>query len=346
MLGFLAARSASEPPDASSRNMNPVIQILTWLLLALTSLMIGFRLMVRFVIKENSNLTKDDVIISIAFLLGIGESATMIIPQSDIFGRDMSDITDEKLRTGYQVGYARDMLFVLCICFSKLSVCESLLSLTPDQVHRRVITTLDCLIAAVGISTTLATAFQCGSSSPWDAEAVCFNQRAFLYFVSFSIIATDVLLIATAIWIIYPLHMVLSIRLKILTFYAFRISVVAASSCQIYYIPLLFGENFTYEAYPYYISMQLVQFCSVTAACAVYFWPFLRSLRSGLMHADASSLATQYPLSTLSCAYPSRFTVSANINSSTRNEIREGYIEITRGYEVSVLRGDQGKHAS
>ena len=52
------------------------------------------------------------------------------------------------------------------------------------------------------------------------------------------------------------------------------------------YLDRLFEENYTLRAFPYYLCVQIAQFASIAAACVVYLWPFLQSLRSGLMWAD------------------------------------------------------------
>ncbi|KAI0428591.1 hypothetical protein F5Y09DRAFT_312552 [Xylaria sp. FL1042] len=52
-------------------------------------------------------------------------------------------------------------------------------------------------------------------------------------------------------------------------------------------------------AAPYYISTQATLFASITAACAAYFWPFFRSVRSGLISANIATYSSIYTLSRL-----------------------------------------------
>jgi hypothetical protein len=175
------------------------------------------------------------------------------------------------------------------------------------------------------------------------------EQDAFLKYINIASIVTDAALVALPMAIIYPLHMTLRLRLTVISFFLFRImsvpvkvsflqqeknsniscvaSVIAATVLQLVYVGRLFEDNFTFRAFPYYISMQLVLFVSILAACVVYFWPFLRSLRSGLMSANATTLTSQYPLTR-----PSKGTFRNKESNLSPSAIRKkrGYLEITR----------------
>lgn len=74
-----------------------------------------------------------------------------------------------------QVGYARDLLFLLALVFAKLSVCASLFYLSPDALHRRTTAILGGVVGLWGVSSLFAIAFQCGTQGPW-ASTSCINQ--------------------------------------------------------------------------------------------------------------------------------------------------------------------------
>ncbi len=65
---------------------------------------------------------------------------------------------------------------------------------------------------------------------------------------------------------------------------------------QLVYLPRLFEDDFTFQSFPYYICTQAVQFTSISAACVAYFWPFLRSLRTGLMSSNNKTFISRYTL--------------------------------------------------
>lgn len=107
--------------------------------------------------------------------------------------------------------------------------------------------------------------------------------------------------------------------------------VVAATILQLVYLDRLFETNWTLRAFPYYICTQFVLFTSVSSACAVYIWPFLRSLRSGLMMANNTQFTSHYALSKLSNTNPVTIPRSiATLGSKNReNRDRRDYIEVT-----------------
>ncbi|KAI0020709.1 hypothetical protein F4780DRAFT_740544 [Xylariomycetidae sp. FL0641] len=296
-----ATHQATGDSDANRSGLDRVIQLITWLLLALASLMFLFRLLTRFFIKASKLFSLEDVLILLAYVFGFGESVTMIIPQSRIFGKDISDISSEDLKSGIKAGYARDVLLLLSLGFAKLSVCSSFFVLSPNQQHRRMTLALGVVIVLWTTSSVLSTAFECGIQGPWHPEnATCINRNAFLTFVGITNILTDAVLIAVPMAIIMPLRMALKTRLTVIGFYWVRSLVIAITMVQLAYVHSLADPNFTLKAFPYYISTQFIQFTSITAACVVYFWPFLQSVQSHLMGADATVFTSQYPLVELS----------------------------------------------
>src|SRR4051812_17881646 len=58
--------------------------------------------------------------------------------------------------------------------------------------------------------------------------------------------------------------------------------VVVAIVVQLALLPERVGNTSQRRALPYFVIVEVVQFGSITTTCVTYFWPFLRSLRSGL----------------------------------------------------------------
>lgn len=111
----------SEPTGivVTDSNLNPVIQIVTWLLLALVSLTLCFRLLTRFFLKAHRKPGPEDILIfgsyvcqtfqilnlllTLRQILCIGESASMLLPGSNIFGKSITGISSGELKTGVKV---------------------------------------------------------------------------------------------------------------------------------------------------------------------------------------------------------------------------------------------------
>ncbi|KAI3343620.1 hypothetical protein F4824DRAFT_440548 [Ustulina deusta] len=92
----LSSAATTEGPD-----LNSIIQLVAWLLLAVTSLMFLFRLLTRFFIKSGKSFSREDAFILKIF--GLGESIIVGLPQSRILGKDLDKILPNELEGGLKV---------------------------------------------------------------------------------------------------------------------------------------------------------------------------------------------------------------------------------------------------
>ncbi|KAI1455335.1 hypothetical protein F4805DRAFT_275624 [Annulohypoxylon moriforme] len=328
-------------------NMNPILQMTTWLLLALTSLMLCFRFLTKFFLKTNQRFGWEEIMISAAFLAGLGESITYLIPEGEIFGKERNDISHDELIAGLKVQYAGELLYILALGLAKLSVCTGLTTLSPDTSHRRLTSVFVIAVVTWSLVAFIGTAFQCGGHGPWEeGDIKCLDrlpaQHAFLEYVGITNILTDAALIALPTTVIYPLKMSVRTRITVLSFFSVRIFAIAAMICQLIYLPRLFEYNFTLRGFPYYLSMQFVQFVSIASACAAYFWPFLRSLRSGLISADNKAFTSEYALSKLRGTARNGANVDMVSGTSSKSRDRSNYIKITTDNTVTTSERGQG----
>ncbi|KAI0416381.1 hypothetical protein F5X98DRAFT_344261 [Xylaria grammica] len=303
-------------------DMNPILQAITWLLLSLSSLVVVFWFLTKFYIKSRSLFMLGDGLMLGSYLFGLGESIALIVPGSAAFGKDIATLSKEQLDDADKIGYTRDILFLLSLGLSKLSACEGVRALSPDRIHHLLTSIIALSVVIWMITSVFGTAFQCGASGPWDRDhARCINQDAFLRFVYISSVVIDAGLVTLPIAIISPLQMTLRLRLTVMSFFSFRVIVIAGAIVQLVYLDRLWVENYTLLAFPYYLSTQLVLFASLLAAYIIYFWPFLRSMQSGLMSANAATLTSRYPLTRTSKRPTLKAVMSSHIT-------KRGYIEI------------------
>ncbi|KAI0475479.1 hypothetical protein GGR56DRAFT_646137 [Xylariaceae sp. FL0804] len=356
--------SASGGIVATDDNRNPILQAVTWLLLAVGSLVICCRAFTKLYIKARTPFVMEDALVLSAFVVFVGESLVMLVPASTIFGKSSALISAGELRNGLKIGYARDLLFLLSLGLSKLAVSESLGALSPDKKHRYWTLTLRIGIILWTATSFLTTAFQCGTQGPWNTPASgCINKSAFLDYVGVTSLLTELGLVVLPIVIIYPLQMALRLRLIILTFFSMRLCVSAATICQLVYQPRLSDPDYTLRAFPYWLSAQLALFASMTTACIIYFLPFLRSVQSGLLSANPQGLTPHLTLTSLSKAHLMKKSTNASSSSAaaaaasdrsggggggtTWPRTRRDYIQIRT--DVAVIRGGKAhvqKHES
>ncbi|KAI1378115.1 hypothetical protein F4677DRAFT_453775 [Hypoxylon crocopeplum] len=319
----------------SESNLNPILQMITWLLLAIMSLMLCFRQLTRCFIKASKPFSWEDLLVLASFAFALGESITSVTPGSKIYGKEISMISLQELSEGSKVGLARDLLLILSLGFSKLSVYLNLIALSPNVIHRRMAHSLGCLVAIWMVTSLIGTGFQHADIWSWNPNNgdSYFGQQEFLTYVAVTNLVTDVTLVIIPILIILPLNMAFTIRVALVSFYVARILVIIATICQLVYLPRILEDDYTLLSFPYYLCSQLVQFTSFSATCIVYFWPLLRSLQSGLMAANTNTTFTaQFPLVKLSRQTPEE---SQSIGATTFSQDRRDYVEITTDIAVS-----------
>lgn len=116
-----------------------------------------------------------------------------------------------------------------------------------------------------------------------------------------------------------------------------------ATICQLVYLPGLYERNPTLRAFPYYLSMQFVQFSSISTACFIYFIPFFQSLQSGHLGTISTTSPPKYPLAAMPKATQETLTTLGQTNTSTSRD-RGDYIEITTdNWVTSETRSRQAR---
>ncbi|KAI0388311.1 hypothetical protein F5Y17DRAFT_475261, partial [Xylariaceae sp. FL0594] len=215
--------------------------------------------------------------------------------------------------------------------------CASLHTLSPSQRHRLHTYLLGLVIVLWAFTSILVTAFQCALPQPWaHRPSGCIDQNSFLTYVATLNVLTDIGLILLPARIIYPLNMAFMTRAIVISFCLSRLLAIAATITQLAYLPGLSEVDYTFASFPYYLSAQIAQFASFFSACAVYIWPFLRSLRSGLMWVDNTTVQATYALTSTPRSGNndrSAYRITPGGISSQRRS--DNYIKITTDISLS-----------
>ncbi|KAI0877811.1 hypothetical protein GGS24DRAFT_446054 [Hypoxylon argillaceum] len=321
-------------------NQNPLIGVITWLFLALATLALGFRFLSTFYLKSNRFLRWENILIILAYATMIAQSVTLLVPSSSIFGTNLSqDVSADDLSAAKKTQFAGDILFVIALGCAKLSVCTSLFAFSPDRTHRRTNIGLIIVTSLWIVTALLGTAFQCGSQGPWDTNATCIDLHAFLTYVAIGNILTDATLVVMPIAIIYPLKMPLETRAIIMTLFGSRILAILTTIFQLAYLYQFVNNPFTTMTIPYYLATQATLFASFSAACIAYFWPFFRSVRSGLVSANITTFSPSYALSKL----PKVNSKQASVDVRGAFGDNSNYIKITTDTSVHSTASTQPK---
>ena len=125
------------------------------------------------------------VALSLGVKNGIGRRMQALTPQEqdnmDKVGQNTLHAHLRPLLTcDEQSIYAFNLLYILSLCFAKLSIVYLLKRLTTKATHRHYIHCLEGLTLSWATAAFLSIAFQCGKRHPWSQD-----RRGCIYLVSF-----------------------------------------------------------------------------------------------------------------------------------------------------------------
>lgn len=155
--------------------------------------------------------------------------ATVAKQTENGLGQHREVLTDSQLESLMKASYANDLLYVLVLALTKLSILVFLNALTPVRLHKTVIWSLFGLMAAWGVSSLLVAAFQCHAPAVWDFSdsSRCISRRAFWNFFDISNIVLDASLIVLPIIIVATLQAKIGSKALIMSCFASRILYVS-----------------------------------------------------------------------------------------------------------------------
>ena len=210
--------------------------------------------------------------------------------------------------------YAADLLYVLTLGLSKISILLLQRRLCVDKKLQRAALGVCCVVAAWIVVGIVALAARCGHDLPWTATNVvqqCINLRTFWIAMLPVDILTELAIIIIPVLMMYPVQIASSKKTVILVAFAFRFALIAASIVRIFYlVDYIPSHNFTFRTINTEILNQVVVSVSITTACIPCLKPFLDVTESGQMainlrnktHNNAGSSQNSYAMGSLAYA--------------------------------------------
>ncbi|KKK21965.1 hypothetical protein AOCH_001866 [Aspergillus ochraceoroseus] len=299
----LSSKSLFEAtPDFMSQltkeSKDPAINVTTWFLLVTAVLSVIFRLGTKYHIFRK--LTSDDYLIIASLVFCIGQSITISIAVTNGYGEHLSTISAIHLQGIMKAQYSASFLYTMSLYFSKISISAFIRNLTPVDKDHLLATILQILITVWMVVAVLGTAFQCKVPNPWDyIEGKCIQLVGWHYFLSATNIATDLLLITQALFLIFRIQASLQKKAVFASIFMTRIFVIAAIIADIILThDTAQSHDQTFNDFKVTITMQTIQCTSIVTACWGQLKPFLNQFKSNGLRIQGveyeSSFKTQY----------------------------------------------------
>ncbi|KAL8947503.1 MAG: hypothetical protein Q9222_006222 [Ikaeria aurantiellina] len=265
-----------------AEDYNAVVNVVNWSLLVVTLLTVLTRTILRWAVARKNEL--DDTVIMVASIFGAGQTIAISMEVSTGLGRHVYHLTaTDKIR--FQKSYyAAGLVYIPCICLSKLAVLLLLRKITPIVSHRRQILATEYLTVGWALIAESVLIFQCKMPYPWAIlQDHCIDSSAFWYFVGIAQLLLDIALVLLPWIIVRRVQMDMHRKIVIACCFGSRLTVVVAVIAQlVYFHSATKSDDQTFNLWPVTICTQLVQSLSIISACVPYLKPFFDSLETGV----------------------------------------------------------------
>ncbi|KAB8214200.1 hypothetical protein BDV33DRAFT_183133 [Aspergillus novoparasiticus] len=267
-------------------NWQPTVNVVTWFLMTTAILCVLTRLGTKYWIFRRW--TTDDYLSIVSVVLCAAQSLAMSMATAYGYGEHYDRLSGTAVDSMLKSQYAAAILFIMTMCFSKLSLIHFIWSVTPATSDRRIAIGLEIFTVLWAVTSVIASIFQCTPPRTWDyLSGHCVNNSAWWNYLAATNILSEAGIIIQALLIIVGIQANWGKKGTLASIFGLRIFVIAAIICQLIYVnKTINSEDPTFDTWSATVSTQLVQCLSVVTACSPQFKPFMDSLRSTGMRID------------------------------------------------------------
>ncbi|KAJ5599347.1 hypothetical protein VI817_000511 [Penicillium citrinum] len=284
-----------------TESKDPAVNVTTWVLLVVVILSVSARLGTKFNLFRK--LTVDDWLMVGSLVFCVVQSIIISMAVASGYGKHFKDVSSPEFDQTMKYLYAGSLLYLISLALSKLSLAVFIRSLTPaskDRVYARIVEGIICTWA---VATIFGTAFQCSMPRTWDFwNGKCFDEMAWIFFVTISNIVTDLIIFAQAMILISSIQTSLKRRLIFAGIFVPRllwvlpeflsVSTSKANSQKLYRVPAAAiaqlalinkgrqSNDPTYGLCDLTILEEIIQCLSIVTACWGQLKPFLSWMRT------------------------------------------------------------------
>ncbi|KAJ5151961.1 hypothetical protein N7492_010256 [Penicillium capsulatum] len=315
---------------------DPAVNVTNLVLLVVFVLSIFVRLGTKY--RLFRRFTNDDYFMLVSMVFGVVQSIAVSMAVANGFGKHFHEVSDDEFMRTEKWLYTATLLYIVGICFSKLSIASFIRNLSPSSRDRFLARIAEAVTSVWAVVAFIGTAFQCSVPNTWDLYyGKCLNQTAWIYFVGVTNIVTDLLILSQGLHLIHQVQTSLKKRLIFASIFLPRTLVVLGIIAEMALVRRgTHTSDPTYDFCQVVIAQQIIQCVSIVTACWGQLKPFLTWLRSNGLRIQDAEFATGYATKS--------FTASQSQTGSgerrTRNS-QEGFglaqrnqILVTQDWEV------------
>ncbi|GAP90613.1 hypothetical protein SAMD00023353_4800750 [Rosellinia necatrix] len=223
-------------------------------------------------------------------LLGVTSTLALSIAYSVAAsnGLGKGNLTESQVIIIQKAYYAADILYVVSLCFVKLSLLMFIRQIVIDSKQIWFILSLIGFQILLGVVSVFAVAFQCVTPYTWNTlSQQCFNQPRF--WIAFGVfdILTDILVILVSILIVWNLRLAVPHKLVVIGCFAPRLLVTVAAIVRLaFLVPIRPDDFWAWKSWAPVVITELQLCLSIVTACIPSIKPLFEAIEAGVWHAD------------------------------------------------------------
>ncbi|KFY29442.1 hypothetical protein V493_02359 [Pseudogymnoascus sp. VKM F-4281 (FW-2241)] len=279
------ALAALSPPHwvITDTDHGGYVVIANWTMMCFMVIVVIVRLLRKLAIRSWS---LDDNLVAIAGALGLIQCGILHKAVLAGLGRHEADLLPGEIDMYNKYNYTYQILFIIAIVLSKMSLLLFITRLTPNVAAIRLGRIILCLIGIWGVATVFGFAFQCSLPQPWNSTSgVCQNESALHYAAGVIDILSDAALTILPLTILWGVQIHQRKRAIVMLVFIARLFVCFAEIPRLIYLSRYIGSTDK----PWYganvaIWTQAVMHLSIITACIPSLQHLLASMHSGVFN--------------------------------------------------------------
>ncbi|CEJ55386.1 hypothetical protein PMG11_01648 [Penicillium brasilianum] len=266
----------------SSDNRGPIITLTSVSLLIVAIIFVLAKLSSAFYFKQRR--TTVNTPIWVALVLSTVQVVVLQEAVDHGLGKHEDRLSKGDIQAWNKFAFTAHILHVMVLSLSKMSTLLLIWKLTPSKILRR-----SCIITAgIGIGwaifAVLGIAFQCEMPDPWlYSPQRCAGQGAIFYPIAVLNILTEIILVVLPFFMMRNVQMVLSKRVKILSSFSSRLSIVGLGIAHLTLLPsFVHSTDVSWDIVNWEVVGQGMMLTTVIIACVPTLYHIFAGLHSGL----------------------------------------------------------------
>ncbi|KAK5164588.1 uncharacterized protein LTR77_009794 [Saxophila tyrrhenica] len=305
--------------------------------LILAAISMGIRAYVRFVIVQQ-RIAWDDSAVLLALLLFLIQTALVFQETRDGLGKTVRRLTRNQILTIQEYLYADDFFFLLSVWTTKVAFALLFYRTSPKSSFQRATKGVCGFIVLTGVVSILLITLRCDLSQPWiwftSSGTTCEDLTTRWQAISALDIATESLLSALSLYLVWDLQMSFSRKSLVVFAFSLRLAIIAPIVCHLHYLTVATrSDDVSLKATSFVLCKQVELAYSVIAANIPVLRPFIIATATnygGLAEGPKGHSGSNHELQTFGSKTISRRTKSNN-NSNNRSRIDDDETMLNAG---------------